>query len=886
MKRLISCITAVAILSMAMAMPRERLQAFAEEKSTLCINEVMASNKDTIRDGDLEDAEFGSKGGAYSDWVEIYNSGDVAVDLKGYTISDDSFTWVFPEGSVPAKGYLLVWASDKDKVTKDGQLHCNFKISASGESLTLKDANGFEIDHIDIPKLADDNSFGRIYDAASECIIFTKSTPGSANSNGTSYVKTPVFSHDAGFYSEPFRLKLSTDETNAKIYYTTDGSDPIPGQGTTCEYTDGIDINELKNTSNNLLKCSTIKAVTVKSGKVSSSIVTRSYFVNSEIKDKYDLPVISLVTDPANFFDPETGIYVEKNVQKKGSEWERPIHVEFFENDGALRFSKYCGVRINGETSRIMIPQQSLRLYADRDYDDSKKIKYNIFPGLTDRVSNKEINSFKRLILRNSGSDWTRTMFRDALVHSLASDINLDTQAYRPCIAFLNGEYWGIYNIRERYDNIYFESHYGVDKDRVALLEFSVNYALTGEIEVDEGTEEDAQAYMNDIVNYLKTKDISLKENYDYLSTKMDIDNYIDYQILNIFCSNNDWPVNNVAIWKYKTEDGLYHPEAPYGQDGRWRWVVKDADYCFAHSGLNYVAFDTLNRVSQKKLGTSEIYSDCYLLGTLLENQEFRMKFINRYADLLNTTLRSDYITDRIDQMKTTIAASIPDHITRWEGITDWNGKVDVLNYFAENRHTYVYAHIKSRFNSFGVDKNYSVKLETNNSQGYIKINSLELKASTPGITSPESWTGVYFKNVPVTIKAIALKGYQFDHWEGITGADSTSDTITLELSEDINLRAVFIASGATTPTPIVTPTPTNSSTPDFIYGDVNGDSRVNSIDFAYLRLYLLGKAGKEDIDTRAADVDDNGKVNSIDFAYIRQYLLRIIRELPVKKDS
>ncbi|OPZ90856.1 MAG: CotH protein [Firmicutes bacterium ADurb.Bin419] len=489
MKRLLSGITAIAVLSMAMSMPINRLEAYAETESILCINEVMASNKSSIRDGDLQEPKYGSEGGAYSDWVEIYNSSSKAVDLTDYTLSDDSFSWKFPQGIVPAKGYLLVWASDKNKVTQDGQLHCNFKISASGETLTLKNTTGAVIDYVEIPSLSDDNSFGRLSDAATDFTIFLKSTPGSANINGTSYVNEPVFSHEAGFYADAFKLKLSTNEANAKIYYTTDGTDPIPGKGGTREYTDGIEIKQLQNDTNSLLKCSTIKAVTVKSGEASSKIITRSYFVNPDIKDKYDLPVVSLVTDPANFFDPEKGIYVEQNVQNKGSEWERPIHVEFFENDGSLGFSKYCGVRINGETTRLMIPQQSLRLYADRDYEDSKKIKYNIFPELKDKVSDKEITSFKRLILRNSGSDWTRTMFRDALVHSLASDINLDTQAYRPCVAFLNGEYWGIYNIRERYDNIYFESHYDLDKDNVALLEFSFDFAFDGEIEVDEGTE-------------------------------------------------------------------------------------------------------------------------------------------------------------------------------------------------------------------------------------------------------------------------------------------------------------------------------------------------------------------------------------------------------------
>ncbi len=890
MKRFISGITVIFFLSLVMSIPAGSVKIYAESAKSLFINEVMAANKSLIRDGDLEDPESGSKGGAFSDWIEIYNASEQPIDLTGYSISDDSFEWVFPQGIVPANGYLLVWASDKNKVTQDGQLHTNFKISSSGETITLKSPDGTIVDSVKTAKLSDDYSYGRIYDGSPELTVFSKATPGSSNTDGITAVSEPVFSHKSGFYTEEFELKLSTAENNSKIYYTTDGSDPVPGEEGTYEYSNPISIRA-EYSANSLLKCSVIKAVTVRTDGIKSKVITHSYFVDTNITDKFDLPVISLVTDPDNLFDPNIGIFHINNFMNKGKEWERPIYVEFFEKDGTFGFSKQCGIRLHGLTSRL-IDQKSMRLYADREYDDSKKIEYNIFPGLTDKTGN-EITTFKRLILRNSGTDWTRTMFRDALVHSLAADINLDTQAYRPCIVFLNGEYWGLYNIRERYDNIYFSSHYNADKDKIALLEFTVDFSLEGKLEISEGSPEDEESYKKDILYFLMNNDISLDENYNLISTKMDIDNFIDYQIINIFSANTDWPKINVAIWKYKTPDGLYHPEAPYGLDGRWRWVVKDTDYAFGMMDINLVNHDTLSSVSYSKLNPKSNYDQqTCLLGTLLQNSEFRNKFINRFADLLNTVFQPDYINTRIDTMKSAIASSIPDQITRWESIKDWDGKVEVLKYFADNRNSVVIKHIESRFMDFGVNGNYKITLTADNSKGYIRINSIDLKSSTPGVNSPENWTGKYFNNVPVTLKAIPQPGYVFDHWEGISGEIAKSDTITLTSEDDLNITAVFAEKADPTNKPVVTPTPTDSTivtptptpTQDFIYGDVNGDREINVFDYAFLKKYLLGMASADDIDTRAADVDLNGSVDSIDYAYMKQYLLGIIKRLPVDK--
>lgn len=800
MKKIISFLLSVA-LAASFGLPCGQAEAASLEEPRIYINELMASNKNTIRDGDLEDPKHGSLGGSYSDWIELYNASDDPIDLTGYSISDDGATWVFPKGNIPPRGYLVIWASDKNKVTGDGQLHANFKLSTDGEKIVLKSPDGYVIDSVTYGRLDDDESYGRSIDGGEEFLIFSKATPNASNNNSQAIVLEPVFSRQAGFYTEEFDLELRVSQEDTKIYYTLDGSDPKPGDPRTFEYSGKIRIKNRAGDPNVLsmintgdyywdpplgevFKGTTVKAVAVRTdGKVSRT-VTCSYFVDPDMMTRYSIPVISIVTDEANLFDKNTGIYLNSN--KSGADWERPAHIEFFESDGTLGFSHYCGIRFHGGGSKGF-GQKSLRIYADRGYDYKEKISYNIFPGLKDKVTGKSITDFKRLILRNSGNDWSHSMFRDGLMHGLVSHLNLDTQAYRPSVVFINGEYWGIHNIRERYDNIYFASHYNLNKDRVALLEVTYYGAIT----VNEGTEEDAKAFTNEIINFLKSNDITKKENYEYIKTKMDVDNFIDYHVANIYFANGDWPQNNVSMWKYKTEDGLYHPEAPYGQDGRWRWILKDTDFGFAGPmmGSSGITHNTLSHASENAQNEWAVF----LFKKLLENTEFRNAFINRMADYLNTCFEPQLVIDAIDEMKDAIASSIPEHNARWRAISDWDGEVELMRTFAKERPDHVIGHMINKFESFGITDTYSIKLETDTSKGFIRINSIDLKSSTRGVKNPEEWTGKYFKGVPLTIKAVPEDGYVFECWEGI---DEASDTLVLTPTQDISLRAIFKKAG------------------------------------------------------------------------------------------
>lgn len=472
------------------------------------------------------------------------------------------------------------------------------------------------------------------------------------------------------------------------------------------------------------------------------------------------------------------------------------------------------------------------------------------------------------------------------MMQSLVSHINkLDTQAQRPAILFLNGEYWGVYYIRERYDKEYLEDHYKLDDDKVAMLE------PKQEISVQRGTPEDADAYTNEVINYLKSNTITQASTYEYIKTKIDIDNYIIYNVAEIFFGNTDWPGNNVAIWRYKTDDGQYHPEAPYGQDGRWRWMLKDTDFGFGlynksvtHDTLSYAAGDRLE-------GTGNPEWSTFLFKTLLQNTEFRNQFINCFSDQLNTSFVSERVLEVINNFEAVLSPEMLEHTDRWQYIkmtaansreTTWSQNVQVIKDYAKNRPSNIIQFINNKFTNNGVTGTANITLNTDPTKGYVKINTIDIKASTPGVKEPGAWTGVYFTGIPVTITAMAEEGYVFDHWEGVTG---NSDTVTFNHSGNINITAVFEKDTAVTPTPpVVTPTPTASGLPeDDVLGDVNKDGYFNSIDFGLVRMYLLGMKKENEINVSAGDVDVNGALNAIDFAYIRQRLLGIINKFPAE---
>jgi Leucine-rich repeat (LRR) protein len=622
----------------------------------------------------------------------------------------------------------------------------------------------------------------------------------------------PVFSHSGGYYDHPLELALETERKDARIFYTIDGSDPTKNDllydtPITIQSRRGEDAvlawNEEMSPrwvppNGEVFKATVIRAKVFDEGGNNSSPTVTHTFIVDEAK-RYTLPVVSIATNPDYFFDYDYGIYVMGRVYDElfipnpdmnpweraanyklfGEEWERPIHIEFFEANGDLGFSQDAGVRIQGTTSREHA-QKSLRISA-QDVDGlNEAINYEIFPGLTNLITGKPVDSFKTILLRNSGSDWGYSLFRDALMQSLVSHTLINTQAQRPVIVLLNGEYWGIYNLRERVDEYYLASYYDMGLNDVVLLSNNgqINAGLPG----------DEQHYLN-MLSFIRGNDIADEDNYAYVQTLMDVENYIDYQVAEIYFNNTDWPHANIKYWRKNIEE--YNPDAPYGHDGRWRWILYDTDSGFGRAekegALEFEQNNLMNATQPKSEWAGE------LLSSLLKNPEFRVSFINRFADHLNTSFVPSRVIDQINQMQTIREPEIEETLLRWRGsnasVDQWHGEIDVMRDFAEYRPRYVRQHIVDYFDLSGIA---NVSLFTDANMGYIVINSIAITYDTLGIENPTFWSGVYFRDVPITITAIPQPGYRFLRWEGYHGIDPTLDTITITLKNDLSLRAVF----------------------------------------------------------------------------------------------
>jgi hypothetical protein len=769
---------------------------------SIALNEIMASNATVIAD---EDGDFG-------DWIELYNYGSEPISLLGFGLSDNydnPYKWTFPNVVINPNQYLLVWASGKNRTNPDSPLHTGYSISAAGEEVILTNPSGELIDEIAPISIPTNYSYGRFPNGTGELRFFTSSTPGFENI-GPGYgflVDPPNFSHPDGTYTSSIELALSTSQADAQIYYTLDGSEPnvnsalyqgpipITSRVGTPNSISLIPTNNISETGppyyegwqpplGEVYKISIVRAKVFHPDAPPSSTATYSYMIDPLGSNRYSLPFFSLSTNSENFFDNEIGIYVhgnhpDINYFQSGMEWERPVNITFFEKGGNLGFKEDVGVRLHGNTTRSR-PRKSLRISSRSEYGNSW-INYKLFP-------DKNVTTFKRFILRNSGNDWDWSIFRDAFIQHLAKDLNVETQYYRPSILFINGEYWGIHNIRDRYDENYILSHYGVEENDMTILENNSEFKFGNQLGVD---------HYNNMRSFIASNNMALSTNYESVKTMMDVESFIDFQLTHIFSMNTDWPGNNTLYWRFNREG--YDPSAPMGRDGRWRWFILDTDFgfnlpFFYVPGVNEGAAHNTLAFATETNGPSWPNPDwsTFLLRKLLENQEFRNKFINRYSDLLNSTFCSKHVVSVIDSISNVLEPEMQEHLNRWRrptSIAEWNGNINVLRDFAQQRPAYQFQHLRQKF---GLSSTTNVTLNVSNSiYGFIRINSIDINPNTMGIgNNPYPWTGSYFIGMPIEVKAIATPGYQFSHWSG--ASSSTNPTLSINLTGEISLTAHF----------------------------------------------------------------------------------------------
>ncbi|MCP4449981.1 MAG: hypothetical protein GY809_00850, partial [Planctomycetes bacterium] len=494
----------------------------------IVINEFLASNKTTNPDN----ADFDD----YSDWLELYNAEPSPVDLSGYFLTDDlenPLKWQIPQGTIiMPKGFILFWADGYDEgpghyhVRTDGAqdgfvtqyYHMNFKLSRAKEQIALFDPHGYGLDSLTYGLQQPDVSYGRSPDGADTWTYYGDPTPGSTNiSPGTlSLERAPavVFSLPGGLFESNQTIYLSCESSTAVIRYTTDGSRPTHASRAYAR-----DIT--------LYSTTVIRARTYEGGALPGPLATQTYLIN----ENPTLPAISIAAFPETLWDDAKGIY--RNLLKSR---EIPVSLEFFELDGTSGFNLDAGLRLSGQAS-FKYPQKSVTLSASDKFGE-EEIVYPVFP-------NRDIHRFKDIYLRNSGcADNRHTMFRDALQHSLViNQMDIDCQAYRPAMTFINGDYWGIYNVREKVNADYLAAHHDIDPHNLDYLEY--DFLAPNVLVTLEG---DPNNY-NAMLDFVQHHDMSRKENYDHIASQIEMNELLNYLITEIYCDNINWPYTNVRWW-------------------------------------------------------------------------------------------------------------------------------------------------------------------------------------------------------------------------------------------------------------------------------------------------------------------------------------------------
>lgn len=639
---------------------------------SVVINELMSKNGSTIKDVD----------GDYNDWIELYNKSDESVSLYGWYLSDDDnlMKWQLPNIDIGPNAFVVIFASGKDKSDVD-EWHTNFKISADGESISLSNSNGELQDRTEEIALGTDQSFGRTPDGDGIWVVSDFASPFSPN-NASS---TLLFSHSPGFYESAFSLEVMSSSED-EIYYTTDGTEPSEMAS---RYNGGIllepntsSINMISNIEttpaqedisyqawehldNAVARAWLLRFATFRDGVRTSKIYTRSYFVGDDMN--FELPVISISVEPDDLFDYDKGIYVpgvhfnESNKEfsgnyfEKGRDWEKPANVEYFEINGQLAFSHGAGLRIHGGKTR-QAAQKSLRLYARAEYGSSH-FNYPLLP-------NREVDEYKRILLRTSMSSWTgETILHDVIWQQICKSLNFEYQEFQPVVVYINGEYWGVQTLRDRLDENYIEYLTGVNNDDVSIVNWSFEPN-----------------------NFAMNHDLSVDVNYEQIKELIDIDNYIDYNIAEQFIGNYDWPANNTKLWK----------EQP---NGRWRWMLYDVDG--GYRDINYNMLDHCTNTAN--IDWPNPPSSTILFRGLMANDSFRTQFVNRYVELLNTTFHPDTMLEVVDEVVQKYESEIDRHIARWNypvSKDQWYDDIDqVIKYFLKERPCAVRSNIINFFN-------------------------------------------------------------------------------------------------------------------------------------------------------------------------------------------
>lgn len=595
----------------------------------LVINEVMNNNYSYLA----------QNGGNYYDWIELYNNGSETINLSDYYMTTNTNSinmYKLPDVKLNKGEYYILMASGDENLSNKSYKHANFNVSDTQSLYLVKDRE--VVDSLFVANVPLGYSMGK--GKKSGVYYYSNPTPKKKNGSGSQSISyKPVSNYESGIYNDVKKLSVKLTGTG-KLYYTTDGSEPTTS-------------SKIYSSPLSIKKTTVLKVRAYESGKLKSEVATYSYIVN----EKHKLDVMSLSLNKSDLNSLHYNAWTEG--------YEKKVTAEFFDLDGG-GFEIDCGLKLFGGSTRGHA-KKSYELKFKKKYGDGE-LNYQVF-------EDKDYSVFNSIVLRTGSQDEMgdaskKTLLRDIVGTTLVEEYtSVDVQAYRPIVLYINGEYWGMYFIREKIDETIVGNHYNVKATK----------SNTDLLRIDGQVKSGSASKYNNMISFVSNNDMSKSANYKKIEKQIDIENFIDFWIAETWVSNND--IVNVRFFS--------HPDV---EDGKWRWIFYDLDFAMYNTSINYYNF-SVNPGGMTSLGYSTT-----LLRNLMKNKTFKKKYAERLSYNLLNTWSEKNVLKRIDEVIDELTVSeLKRNFERWGmSYSTWKSSVNYLKSYAKNRNKYMVSQAKS----------------------------------------------------------------------------------------------------------------------------------------------------------------------------------------------
>jgi hypothetical protein len=622
------------------------------------INEVVSDNDNVILDFE----------GDSPDWVELYNPNDFEVDLYDYSLSDkatDPVKWTFPKVVMAPKSFLIIFCSGKN-IKTENELHTNFRLSSSGETLYLYDNNPIimqrkRLDVVDIPPLRENKAYGKLPDGDGKLSYLSKNSPGKTNH----FSDEIICSVESGFYEiDSIEVELKST-MGFKVHYTLDGSDPDENSPIYRKPIKLTNSNEKENKysliettppkhhiadnfysippNNNLDKLHILKYASFINEKKASAIYNNDYFIGKS-NNYQNIPIVSLNVDSLDLFGFNEGIYVpgvhydSSNQYWSGNYYsistieEKKAYLTYFDENHRFQYSQYVTIQIAGGGSR-RLPQKSIKING-RNLNGPDEFYFNLH--------NSNISEFKKIRLKSVYGVWSLTnILQNELGNEIAQSLNFEKLNYRPAIVFLNGEYWGIHTLTEHKNKHYLEQFHKEHRDSVEIV---MHHYLDYKYHNGYGYPE--------LIEFMENNSLEIDMNYNIVENQFDIDSYIDYFIFQIVIRNYDWPFGNILCWRTSNPSS------------KWRWILYDLDAGFVEGEIDYNMFVHLLQDEHNDWPNSK--NSTLTFRNLIKNSKFKEKLVDRCREIIRNEFNFNKTSELYYKVRDYYTPYMQNHYLRW----------------------------------------------------------------------------------------------------------------------------------------------------------------------------------------------------------------------------